>query len=38
MSFVENPIINSPFEMPQWHYELDEEGQPTDRAAGQAPS
>ena len=29
MSFVENPIINSPFEKPQWHYELDEGGQPT---------
>jgi type III restriction enzyme len=29
MSFVENPIINSPFDKPQWHYELDDDGQPT---------
>ncbi len=29
MSFIENPIINSPFEKPEWHFELDEEGQPT---------
>jgi type III restriction enzyme len=29
MSFVENPIINSPFEKPESHYELDEVGQPT---------
>jgi type III restriction enzyme len=31
MSFTDNPIINSPFEKPQWHFELDEEGQPTGR-------
>src|SRR5208282_2302344 len=29
MGFTDNPIINSPFERPQWHFELDEEGQPT---------
>ena len=29
MGFTDNPIINSPFEKPQWHFELDEEGQPT---------
>jgi type III restriction enzyme len=29
MSFAENPIINSPFDKPQWHFELDEDGQPT---------
>jgi type III restriction enzyme len=31
MGFTDNPIINSPFERPQWHYQLDEEGQPTGR-------
>lgn len=29
MAFADNPIINSPFEKPQLHFELDEEGQPT---------
>jgi type III restriction enzyme len=29
MSFAENPIINSPFEKPEWHFELDADGQPT---------
>jgi type III restriction enzyme len=29
MGFTDNPIINSPFERPQWHFELDDEGQPT---------
>jgi type III restriction enzyme len=29
MGFTDNPIINSPFEKPQWHFELDDEGQPT---------
>ena len=29
MGFTDNPIINSPFEKPLWHFELDEEGQPT---------
>ena len=29
MGFVDNPIINSPFEKPKWHYELDGDGQPT---------
>jgi type III restriction enzyme len=29
MGFTDNPIINSPFERPQSHFELDDEGQPT---------
>jgi type III restriction enzyme len=29
MGFTDNPIINSPFDAPAFHYELDEEGQPT---------
>lgn len=29
MAFSETPIITSPFELPAWHYELDEDGQPT---------
>lgn len=29
MSFVENPVINSPFEEPQQHYQLNDDGQPT---------
>jgi len=29
MGFTDNPIINSPFERPHWHFELDREGQPT---------
>ena len=29
MGFTDNPIINAPFDKPQWHFELDEEGQPT---------
>jgi type III restriction enzyme len=29
MGFTDNPIINSPFAKPQWHFELDDEGQPT---------
>ncbi len=29
MGFVDNPIITSPFEKPAFHYELDNEGQPT---------
>jgi type III restriction enzyme len=29
MSFVDNPVINSPFEEPSRQYQLDEEGQPT---------
>ena len=29
MAFADNPIINSPFEKPQWYFELDDEGQPT---------
>jgi hypothetical protein len=29
MVFVDNPIITSPFDAPAFHYELDNEGQPT---------
>ena len=29
MAFTDNPIINSPYDRPQWHFELDDEGQPT---------
>jgi type III restriction enzyme len=29
MSFVDNPVINSPFEEPKRHHQLNEEGQPT---------
>jgi len=29
MAFADNPIINSPFDKPQSHFELDDEGQPT---------
>jgi type III restriction enzyme len=31
MSFFEKPILNSPYIMPARHWELDEEGRPTDR-------
>ncbi len=31
MGFTDAPIITSPFDSPQYHYELDEEGQPTGR-------
>ncbi|MBK1669291.1 restriction endonuclease [Rhodovibrio sodomensis] len=27
--FFEQPILNSPYEVPQWHHPLDENGQPT---------
>ncbi|QDT70355.1 Type III restriction enzyme, res subunit [Planctomycetes bacterium MalM25] len=27
--FFDHPILNSPYERPQWHWELDEERQPT---------
>jgi type III restriction enzyme len=29
--FFERPILNSPYELPQWHHDLDPDGQPTDR-------
>jgi type III restriction enzyme len=29
MAFIDSPIINAPFERPLWHFELDDEGQPT---------
>lgn len=28
MGFADSPIINAPFEKPQWHFELDGDGQP----------
>src|SRR5688572_25817835 len=30
-SFFERPILNSPYEYPHQHWELDDEGQPTQR-------
>ena len=33
-SFFEHPVINSPYEYPSRHWELDENGQPTDRILG----
>ena len=33
-SFFERPVINSPYEYPARHWELDEDGQPTDRILG----
>ena len=30
-SFFDKPILNSPYEYPMQHWELDESGQPTDR-------
>lgn len=27
--FFERPILNSPYEYPSWHWELDSSGQPT---------
>ncbi|HYI12070.1 MAG TPA: hypothetical protein VEK57_23660 [Thermoanaerobaculia bacterium] len=30
-SFFEKPILNSPYDYPARHWELDETGQPTDR-------
>jgi len=29
--FFERPILNSPYELPKWHHDLDPDGQPTDR-------
>jgi len=29
MDFFERPILNSPYEYPRQHWELDDEGQPT---------
>ena len=29
MSFVDNPVLNSPFEEPKLHYQLNDDGQPT---------
>jgi type III restriction enzyme len=29
MAFTDKPIITNPFDTPQFHYELDDEGQPT---------
>ncbi len=33
-SFFEHPILNSPYEYPSRHWELDEQGQPTHRVIG----
>jgi type III restriction enzyme len=30
-SFFEQPILNSPYEIPTRHHDLDKDGQPTDR-------
>ena len=32
--FFEKPILNSPYAYPQQHWELDEDGQPTQRIIG----
>jgi type III restriction enzyme len=32
--FFEKPILNSPYEYPKQHGELDEQGQPTQRMIG----
>jgi type III restriction enzyme len=29
--FFEKPILNSPYDYPRWHWELDDQGQPTQR-------
>ena len=29
--FFDEPILNNPYECPRWHWELDDEGQPTHR-------
>ncbi|MFE6081089.1 BPTD_3080 family restriction endonuclease [Streptomyces virginiae] len=39
MAVIENPIINSPYDEPVLHWELDERGQPTgNKASGRRPS
>jgi len=39
MSFRDDPVINSPFEPPQWRYDLDDDAQPTGaKSAGRRPS
>ena len=30
MSFFEQPILNSPYKIPEQHWELDDDGRPTD--------
>lgn len=32
-TFFERPILNSPFEYPHCHWELDQDGQPTNRTS-----
>lgn len=32
--FFQQPILNSPYERPGWHWELDDSGQPTGREVG----
>ena len=34
MSFFDAPILNSPYFAPTQHWELDEDGRPTDRILG----
>jgi type III restriction enzyme len=34
LGFTDSPIINSPFEKPDWHFELDGDGQPTGKKLG----
>ena len=34
VSFFERPILNSPYNLPQQHWELDEDGQPTNQIIG----
>jgi len=29
--FFDHPILNSPYAYPTWHWELDDQGQPTQR-------
>jgi type III restriction enzyme len=36
--FFEQPVLNSPYEYPARHWELDDEGQPTQRIIGQRRS
>ena len=36
--FFDHPILNSPYEYPQRHWELDSDGQPTQRIYRYPPS
>jgi len=35
--FFDQPILNSPYERPSRHWELDDDGQPDSERAGSAP-